>query len=377
MATPLQLQALLRFLSKDSKLPLALAMAKAKELQGANLSTPETIIKTDLQTLQSVLGDEKIGKQVMNAARRVTKKRTNDNDDTSSSTKRSKRGDSPTEALSPAQIESYLALPLSSDVDEISSTTLITNRAPLVLAFAVIVLKYTMPEQPLSSRLSLAQAVVSANSRTKAASLGIETGKGAENEGWGQGQPTVKVLGREISVLKRWGYSWHEESSPSEVTVKDSKREDDKDTGTNKMDDLPALWGLDLEDMKRSDARNSSTRQINSTLPIHRPESARDYLLKSFTIQKPTDSSTENAKKKRSKSSSKSISEKETSLGLLLGAIDLLCQSWASVLSKDEIDRRAWSWYVAVRPEVQGGISGWGQKAPVHLSQILDLRRKV
>lgn len=32
-----QLQALLRFLSQDAKVPLALAMGKAKELQKANL----------------------------------------------------------------------------------------------------------------------------------------------------------------------------------------------------------------------------------------------------------------------------------------------------------------------------------------------------
>jgi hypothetical protein len=38
MATPSELQDLLRFLSKDAKLPLATAMSKVKELQKANLT---------------------------------------------------------------------------------------------------------------------------------------------------------------------------------------------------------------------------------------------------------------------------------------------------------------------------------------------------
>jgi hypothetical protein len=38
MTTPSELQALLRFLSKDAKLPLATAMSKVKELQKANLA---------------------------------------------------------------------------------------------------------------------------------------------------------------------------------------------------------------------------------------------------------------------------------------------------------------------------------------------------
>jgi hypothetical protein len=38
MTTPSELQALLRFLSKDAKLPLATAMSKVKELQKAGLT---------------------------------------------------------------------------------------------------------------------------------------------------------------------------------------------------------------------------------------------------------------------------------------------------------------------------------------------------
>ncbi|ODH20388.1 hypothetical protein ACO22_05899 [Paracoccidioides brasiliensis] len=376
MTTPAQIQALLRFLSQDSKLPLVVAMAKAKELQKANLITPEEILKKDLRTLQSILGEEKVAKQVSNAARRVTsKKRPHEGD--GSPTKRSKMSDLSLDALSASQLESALVLPLSTNVDEITSTILLTNRAPLVLAFAVVLLKYTMPEQPLSSRLSLAQAVVSANSRSKAVSLGIETGKSAEDEGWGQGQPTVKVLGREISVLKRWGYSWDEKDPPEKPTdgvsdkLETPKMESNEHISSKTQ---PALWGLDPEAMRKSNSKAPKSRLISPILPIHRPEAARNYLLKSFTFQKPTDSATDTAKKKRS--ASDLTYEKERALALLLGAIDLLCQSWVSVLSQGEMDGRAWSWYVTVRPDIESGITGWGQKGSVHLSKILDLRRK-
>lgn len=117
-----------------------------------------------------------------------------------SPTKRKKvsKGD---ELLTPAATEASLELPTSSlQSADLDPVCLHTNRAPLVLAFAVTLLKYTMQSQPLSSRLSLAQAVVSVNSRSKAVSLGIEKGNSAEDEGWGQGQPKVRVMGREIRV---------------------------------------------------------------------------------------------------------------------------------------------------------------------------------
>ncbi|KAK2778990.1 hypothetical protein FQN52_002659 [Onygenales sp. PD_12] len=379
MPTHAQIQALLRFLTQDSKLPLAAAMTTVNSLIKADLTTPDKILEKDLKTLQTILGEQKTPKQILNAARRVTKKRALDGDSAGSPTKKSRKTDISSES-SPAQLEAALALPISSNLDDIARTVLFTNRAPLVLAFAVVVLKYTMPKQPLSSRLSLAQAVVSANSRTKATSLGIETGKSAEDEGWGRGQPTVKVLGREISVLKRHGYDLTEEiSEEKSITtsyINAPKTEEDTNTTSKNSDEQPALWGLDLESMRQLDDKASGPRHtVNPTLPIHRPEPARDYLLKSFAPQQPTGSSLVNEAKKKKKPSM-SAAEKEAALGLLLGAIDLLCKSWASMLSKDVLDRRAWSWYVTVRPDVQTGVGGWGQRGLVHLSKILDLRRK-
>ena len=379
-----------------------------------------------------------------------------------------------------------------------------TNRAPLVLAFAVQLLKYTMPEQPLSGRLSLAQAVVSANSRSKAVSLGLEKGS-AEQEGWGNGQPKVRVMGREIHVLKRSGYDWQgrdmltgDGGSPLEPmagyvktfsmfnkkpaksnewtvsamvsskqsrfvarsievsTVQEAKSElqkllannpelrdashnisawrvardqggvledsnDDGESGggrhllsTLRSSDIvgvllvvtrwyggimlgtdrwrimsqvsrdalsqrlrvtgvvaaEALWGLDLESMK--DKNSPVIGGTTGGMPVCRPESARAYLLKSFPSPPPPGD--ESAKKKKTVAVLEK--EREDNLGLLLGALDKLFASWVDHISRDELDSKAWSWYVQVRPEVESGVAGWGGKAEVKLSSILNLRRK-
>ncbi|KAF2111787.1 hypothetical protein BDV96DRAFT_499026 [Lophiotrema nucula] len=368
MASAQDIQNLLRFLSQDAKVPLAQAMGKIKELQAANLITPDQIAKSGMGAIKNVFEDDKITKQILNAAKRVSKKRgSTDAGAPAPSPKKIKS--SYGQPLSPAQFEESLVLPdLCLDEEELSNAAVFTNRAPLVLAFAVIVLKYTMPEQPLSSRLSLAQAVVSANSRTKAVNLGLESGKSAEEEGWGEGQPLVKVMGREIRVMKRWGYDWEakEEEGATQETIKDEPNDID-----NKE---PALWGVDLEALKKSNgpvtvgSRNVSTSQ----LPIYTAQSARTYLLKAFETPKSEGGSQKSPTKKKPASI---VAEKERNLGLLLGALDLLFKSWSSVLSKDDLDKRAWSWYTRVRPEVASGVEGWGGKGNVKLRDILDLRR--
>jgi len=373
-----------------------------------------------------------------------------------------------------------------------------------VLAFAVALLAYTMPEQPLSSRLSLGQAVVSLNSRSKAVSLGLERGKGAEEEGWGRGQPKVKVMGREVSVLKRSGYEWkekaeekkgevEEDSTQGTVTAQSSMEiaknegtggwtisasvtlkkstfvarsitvtspdearselqklmasnaelrdashnitswrvkgdhgiiEDSNDDGESgggrhilgllQADDVvntllvvtrwyggimlgpdrwrimsqvsrdtlsqrlrvagvvgqEALWGLDLEAMRSTDA--PVTGGTSAGMPIYKPEGARAYILKAFGSPPPAADATS----KKKKSGAALDREREENLGLLLGALDLLFGSWADHISREELDRRAWSWYVQVRPEVESGVAGWGGKGEVKLADILNLRRK-
>lgn len=361
----------------------------------------------------------------------------------------------------------------------------------------------------MSSRLSLAQAVVSANSRSKAVSLGIEKGKGAEEEGWGRGQPRIRLMGREISVLKRSGYEWREngtevkaelegdesgakkeagissnaQNGSSKVATKgwavsspvNSKQsrfvahsieistlseasnalnrlfsakselkeashnitawrvqtcndivegsEDDGESGGGRhllgllqADNLTnvflvvsrwyggimlgpdrwrimtqvsrdtlsqrlrvagtigqeAIWGLDLEAMRSSNA--PVTGGIVAGMPIHNPESARAYILKAFSS---AESAADGVKAKKKKKSGAALDrEREENLGLLLGALDLLFASWVEHISRDELDKRAWGWYVQVRPEVESGVAGWGGKGKVKLVDILNLRRK-
>ena len=313
---------------------------------------------------------------------------------------------------------------------------MMSNRAPVLLAFAVVLLAYTHPHQPLSSRLSLAQAVVSANSRSKAVSLGLESGKSAEEEGWGQGQPAIKIMGREIRVLRRWGYvpehveqaaSGETEASErgngerpdseyatynvdaseasfalsSSTLVGDTSEPPSSTSTVAKVDQSPQrkqipqgelqtertvpLWGLDTEALRDSNSRSSLVSRpgphgnTNTNLPIYTPQSARSYLLKSFASAPSKDSDTTagavpSAKKKLS--AKEEAQQKEHNLSLLLTALDILFSSWAKVLSREELDRRAWGWYVAVRPDVKTGVKGWGERGAVELREILRLRRE-
>ena len=224
MNPPTDLPTLLRFLTQDAKVPLATALSSVQALQKANLVSIETISKANPSDLQEVFqNDAKISKQVLNAAKKRTgssKKRgasnVDGNDNSPSSPSKKMKGDTslfslqPESAQSPAELEASLHLPHSdAKPQELANVVLFTNRAPLVLAFVVVLLKHTMPEQPLSSRLSLAQAYVSMTSRARAVDLGIESGAGrAEEEEAGLGRASVVVLGKEVRVLKRWGYDW-------------------------------------------------------------------------------------------------------------------------------------------------------------------------
>ena len=307
--------------------------------------------------------------------------------DTPSPSKRSKREPLNDLKSSPATVEASLGLPdTHTSEDGVASTIIYTNRAPLVLAFALTLLKYTMPSQPISSRLSLAQAVVSVNSRSKAVSLGIaEKGTGAEDEGWGMGQPGVKVMGRDIKVMRRHRYDAKEGAIAAD---KKAENQDDEAEGggidsqatlkqeDTSNDDEPALWGLDLEALRSSNGPLIFGEQ-NATgagLPIYNAQNARAYLLKSFA-SRPLDPTVSSSPNKKSAAKNQK-EEKEENLARVLVALDLLHASWAHVLSKDELDRRSWSWYVAVRPDVKDGVAGWGGKGEVSLQKILDMRRK-
>lgn len=379
-------QALLRFLSKDAKVPLATAMSKVKELQNAGLGTAEAISTNSITKVQTVFADEKVAKQVLMAAKRVSKRR-GAGDTTSSTPAKRRRGDyNNLEPPSPADIEKALELPDSTaSEEELRGVVLHSNRAPLVLAFAVVLLRYTMPEQPLSSQLSLAQAVVSMNSKTKAISIGLEKGNTAEREGWGQGQPVVRVMGREVRVLRRWGYNW--KSQPEQgvehydaASTKQELKKDDGDlNAVSQEEDSPALWAIDLEQLKDLNGPLTFAAAPGDTkgLPIYQPDGARGYVLRAFHSVGASDTAdASTSPKTKRKGAAAQLAEKERNLGMLLRAIDMLCQSWAGVLKDSELDSRAWSWYVKVRPDVEAGVPGWGAKGSIKLSDILELRRK-
>lgn len=496
-------------------------------------SSIQQIADAPLPTVESALHDPKAARALQNACKAhlkrmqtspTTGKRPAASSSAQDPAKRVKYNDGfllgPSD-MTPQQLEASLALPLETDEERIAETAVQTNRAPLVLAFALELIRHTMPEQPPSSRLSIAQAVVSANSRSKAVNIGLEKGPSADEQGFGEGQPRIKVMGREIAVLKRGGYEWKGEeeeksvepgkqglsppdttastiqaeedsqveatesapaniwsTSPS-VSLKESTfiarattitdpsqrpnllkglmntnpslrtashnvwayrirpaesststyvRESSHDDGesgagdlllrvmrdTNTVDTLvvmtrwyggimlgpdrwrlmrnvvtaavserlrrtgveaslggEAVWGLDLEAM-RDKAKAAAAA---GGLVIHRPEGARNYLLRNFASAPVNHSgtSTSPAKKKTIKALD---AEKEENLGLLLGALRLLFDSWADTLTTADLDKRAWGWYSSVRPEVESGPAGWGAKGVLKLKTILDLRRR-
>ncbi|KAF2769624.1 hypothetical protein EJ03DRAFT_271917 [Teratosphaeria nubilosa] len=359
------LQALLRFLSQDAKVPLAMAMAKVKDLQAKDLDSPEKLAKVKAADLSPVFEDEKMAKQIITSAKRISKKRAAGTDAAAPSPKKHRKQDPFATAAAPTDLESSLELPKSdADEDLLAETVVITNRAPLVLAFVVTLLKHTMPEQPLSSRLSLAQGYVSTTSRSRAVSLGIQEIMKEEQEAeksLGEGHATVKIMGHELKALRRWGYEW--------------KRSDEGNAETTTQSALnnPPLWALDLEALRKSNRTNTVAANAqagnNSNLPIYTAQSARAYLLKSF------DSPASQDPKAKKPSAASRVSQKEENLGKLLRALDKVYESWAPVLEPGELDQRTWGWYVKVRPAVENGAAGWGGKNEVKLVDVLALRR--
>lgn len=451
-----------------------------------------------MSDIENAISDAKLAKSVHDACKSHGKKALKRGADGTASSQAKKprldphKHDLDYGSMPAEELESSLSLPLVEDEEAIRHTTLITNRAPLVLAFAVELLRFTMPEQPLSSRLSLAQAVVSANSRSKAISLGIEKTSARDQEQISDGQPKVRVMGREIPVLKRGGYTGkgaegdtsHTSSTSDGASVSADKRIwtaskkrtckastfmahvasvcspslradlmktlfadnadlesathnawavrtsyghsplvqeasfDDGEQGCGRfllqmmreaavtntlvvltmwyggvmlgpdrwrlmreaVDDAlsaqqctaslagEAVWALDPQD------RQPATSTVG--MAIHRPERARNYLLRTFTTaladSSPTHASARGGGKKTAAAANE---ERQDNLGRLLGALRMLFASWAGTLSRDELDRKAWSWYVLVRPDVEAGPAGWGAKGPLSLGRILDLRR--
>ncbi|KAK4570265.1 hypothetical protein LTR86_002345 [Recurvomyces mirabilis] len=362
-------------------------MSKVKELQTAQLGSPELLAKAKATDLKSMFDDEKVCKQIISAAKRVSKKRAGGEDITPSPKKSKKTSAYADPSAPPADLEATLELPTSNlDEDGLSKTVVHSNRAPLFLAFTLTLLRYAMPEQPLSSRLSLAQAFISTSSRSRAVSLGIQTldrGEVEAEQKLAEGQPTVKIMGKELPVLRRWGYEWQREDAPTVDGAPEhdsgeqvSKLKANADSEAVKFEEAeaqgeqPALWALDLEALRESNKHDISAANAkagnNSNLPIYTPQSARAYMVKAFDAP--------SSEKGTKTSAASRLATKERNLGHLLRALDMLYNSWTSTLTSDELDGRTWGWYVKVRPDVEQGVAGWGGKNEIRLADILDLR---
>jgi hypothetical protein len=357
-----EVQALLRFLTKDGRLPLVEAMPKITSLRKLDLGTPEKIAQASNADLKAVFTDEKILKQIVNAAKRVSNPKKKASAPNRSAPKNQEQSTTVTD-------EESLALPEAGYSEEdLLTITIETNRAPLFLAFTILVLGYTYPEQPISSRLSLAQTVVSTSAQSRAKFLGITSGPTAEEDGWAQGQPKIKVMGREIAVMRR---------QMSGIAIGDSQQTVDHEAEQHAESSHEAFWGIDLEALRKSNGPlivGSHVRDQKGP-PIHTPQAARSYLLKSIDMAKSQDAKPEPAKSKKSLAQEISA-RKEQATAALLKAIDIVLDSWKDILTSDELDRRAQTWYTMVRPEVAPGQAGWGQRGHLRLKDVLDLKRR-
>ncbi|KAI9873829.1 MAG: hypothetical protein M1823_007827, partial [Watsoniomyces obsoletus] len=158
MAAAAEVQALLRFLTKDARIPLTEAMPKIHSLRKLDMNSPEKIAEAPHADLKVVFTDSKLLKQVVNAAKRVSNPK-------KKPVPSSRTSNQPSHTRTDTD-EAALALPTTEQNEaDLQDIVVETNRAPLFLAFTLAVLNYTHPEQPISSKLSLAQAVVSAGAQ--------------------------------------------------------------------------------------------------------------------------------------------------------------------------------------------------------------------
>ncbi|KAK6336803.1 hypothetical protein TWF718_009591 [Orbilia javanica] len=409
--TSTDVQSFLRFLTGPARLPLRDAMAKVKPLMAGGLSSPDEIAKASLNNLKRIFTDEKTAKQVHTAAKRATKsssskKRsasTQDQEDASSSrnatetlpnvspSKRRKTNQTASiDTSDPQSWEAGLDLPSPvRDEDLISATTITTNRAPLLLAFTVVSLIYTHPWLPASSRFSLAQGLLDLTASSKAKSIGITRSDDPQNDTVEEGYKKLRVLSKEIPILRRWDtQSISTASFQTETSLQkqgESHKPDKPPSGDVKptgidlelsasaagglppphppaygtttdiapgsstsalYPDEPIYWSLSPSLLSQPP---TASKLNPSALPIHLPHAAHSYLTRSFPQDK---------------------------LPLLLGALHLLYESWVDTLDPADLDRKSWNWYCNVRPTVEDGPEGWGGKGPVKLKDILSLRRK-
>ncbi|RVD89771.1 uncharacterized protein DFL_000764 [Arthrobotrys flagrans] len=414
--TSTDIQSLLRFLTGPAKLPLRDAMGKAKPLLADGLSSPDEIAKASLDKLKNIFVDEKTAKQVYSAAKRATKsssskKRSASTQEDASSSKaatetspnispskrRRTNRTSSIDTLDPQSWEAGLDIPHPvRDENLISTTTITTNRAPLLLAFTIVSLTYTHPWLPASSRFSLAQGLLDLTASSKAKSIGITQPDNTKNETVEEGYKKLCVLSKEIPILRRWDTPSNPTSSfQTEIGLLKqgvSHKPDKPPSGDVK----PTSIDLGPSASAAGDVSSSSSRPSSSSVPLvsggtdATPSSSTSALypnepicwsLSPSLLSQPPTASKLNPSAlpihlPHAAHSYLTRSVSQDKLPLLLGALHLLYESWVNILDPADLDRKSWNWYCSIRPTVEDGPEGWGGKGPVKLKDILSLRSK-
>ncbi|GAO46496.1 hypothetical protein SAICODRAFT_4707 [Saitoella complicata NRRL Y-17804] len=318
------LQELLTFLTKDAKIPLKDAMGYAQIIMKEKWNRPSRLLEAKLEGVKEKVtkGEAKPAQAILRAAKKITgqglspsgKKRPAESENTAGALKRSKTG---------------IAFPaLHPNPSSLSHISLTTNRAPLLLAYTLTLLSRTHPTLSLDSRLSIAQAYISANARSYGRDIGVIEGGGVDEKAEVEGFRKVQVMGRVIAVLGR-----------------------SRDEGEEEEEEVRAL---DL------DPNRVGMRDRDGQPAVCEPGGAWGYLARSF----PGDA-----------------------LGQLLSVLEAVMESWCPDHPHDpndlkadqerrDLDRRGYGLYTRIRPNVEYGKAGWGQKGEVQLGDILALRRE-
>ncbi|KAK9323964.1 hypothetical protein V1517DRAFT_81828 [Lipomyces orientalis] len=310
---------ILRLLTTSCKLPLASSLPVASALIKNGLTTKELIGAKRQEELHEICPS--LDEQQLTKLRSVcsASPRKRGAPSTTGSAAVTKRGRKYAVKDRDAPIDdSELELPTVLDEEIIEKTVVNVNRAPLMMVFATSVLKHQYPTYGAGSHLSLASAAAASAARKKAKSIGllhgVTSGKGEEeNRDVPEGYRTLRAFGTiDVAIIRRG--------------------------------DREGYWGLDIDAMERQAETGNADPEVKW---IH-PAQVRAYLVRAFG---------------------------EKNLAIVNGAIELLIRSWEE-REPENWSERAWGWYVGVRPEINYGREGWGQKGTVNCKDILRYRVK-
>ncbi|KAK9452482.1 hypothetical protein V1511DRAFT_464448 [Dipodascopsis uninucleata] len=336
LSKDLNVNDLLRILTNKCKIPLSRALPVASTFLQNGLQSAETIASKNQQELTALCPNltEQQTAKVISCFKTASRKRRAGKDsdllnNSASKSRRRKARENDERESADLYSDSKYKIDMILDEASLSDVKVVVNRAPVLILFSVVSLSHQYPDFGIASCLSLASAAASVSASAKGASLGVNSSIYDIHKELREGYKTLKVLGQiEVAVLKqgeRNGY-----------------------------------WGLDLEAMAKARAKQDGSE--NELLWI-KPDSVYSYLVRSFG---------------------------KDGLRAVAGAFELLIRSWEIAEAQDsmttnEADQnisdqnkrwvsKLWSWYVALRPEIEYGLRGWGQKGELSCSKILTRR---